>query len=799
MHAVSSAPSRSKKHPVSSCSLLVLSIAAALGTAAPLPVLAQATDTGSASAQAAEERQYNIEGGPLDAVLNRFALAAGIELSVSSELTQGKTSPGLNGQYTTEEGLRQLLAGSGLDARFTGADRVTLARETAQANGGETSLQTIEVVGREITSDFADSTFAATKTQTHILDVPQTVNAVTKEVIDEQNLLALNDVAPFVAGMNEFSVYDDLTIRGFRNSDARRVNGLRIYNNYWTQPYIANVERVEVIKGPSAVLYGEATPGGVVNLVTKKPLAESRHEVRGDLGTFGGGDNQGLLAVDTTGPINDSGTLLYRFNASKWDHDSFRTEIFDEGYSLSPSLSWVPSEDTRLNLELSYTSRETVLDRGQPNLADASDLGAVPIDVSVTQPGDGFETEDFSAALSLDQALSEQWRLSSALQYHSYDEGLREHRVSESLPSGSEYNVLYGERDTEAETLSGTVYATGKFETGNLAHELVIGADAMRQEKESLDHQAYDVFVFDVLDPENISRPVDSYPLVDPWGPWGEDNERTGLFVQDQVTLGDWDFLAGLRYSSFSTQPVGGEENSDNDLAPRLGAVYRYTDDLSFYGTYAEGFEPNFGYTTAEGGPFGPTTSRLFEVGVKHLAFGGDLLFTAALYHIINDDIVTWDDVVGGSGVYRQRGQEQSTGLELEAIGNLTDRLSIIANYAYNNAEVTEDEEAENVGKTKEGAPHHAATLWGKYDLGSGFAVGAGAEYVGERETFQEGFKLPDYTLYSAGVFYEKGDVDISLVGKNLTDEEHWTGGYYPGRVYPGDPLKVTLSARYTF
>ncbi len=778
---------------------LAIGIATAAGwSLLPTSVFAQQD---GAEAETQLRQTYYVPAGSLTSVLNTLAQQAGLSLSFNPELTQGKTSEGLDGQYSAAEALDEVLAGTGLDARFTGADRVTLARETAQANGGETSLQTIEVVGRAITTDFADSTFAATKTETHILDVPQTVNAVTKEVIEEQNLLTLNDVAPYVAGMNEFSVYDDLTIRGFRNQDDRRVNGQRVYNNFWTQPYIANVERVEVIKGPSAVLYGQATPGGVVNIVTKKPLAESRHEVRGDLGTFGGGDNQGLLAVDTTGPVNDSGTLLYRFNASKWDHDSFRTEIFDEGYSLSPSMSWVPSEDTRLNLELSYTNRETVLDRGQPNLRDASDLGVVPIDVSVTQPGDGLDTRDFTAALSLDQALSDQWRLSASLQYHDYEEDLREHRVGfgATLPSGSEYTIRYGERDTEAETLSGTVYATGEFETGNFAHELVVGADAMRQEKESRDQQANNVFVFDVLDPENISRPVDSYPLVDPWGPWGEDNERTGLFVQDQVTLGDWDFLAGLRYSSFSTQAIGGEEYSDSDLAPRLGVVYRYTDDLSFYGTYAEGFEPNFGYTSAQGGPFDPTTSRLFEVGAKHLAFGGDLLFTAALYHIVNDDIVVWANDASNPDLYRQRGQEQSTGLELEAIGNLTDRLSIIANYAYNNAEVTEDEIAENEGKTKEGAPHHAATLWGKYDLGSGFAVGAGAEYVGERETFQEGFPLPDYTLFNAGVFYEKGDVDISLVGKNLADEEHWTGGYRASRVYPGDPLKVTLSARYTF
>lgn len=675
---------------------------------------------------------------------------------------------------------------------------------TAQADSDSfddpVMLQAIEVTGREGRADFAETTFSATKTETHVLDIPQSVGITTKEVIEEQNLVQLNDVAPYVAGVNEFSVYDDITIRGFRNQDDRRVNGLRVYNNFWSQPYIANVERVEVIKGPSAVLYGQASPGGVINIVTKKPLAESRHELRGDLGTFGSGDNEGLVAFDTTGPVNESGSFLYRFNTSTWDNDSFRTAVFDKGYSVSPSLSWVPNEDTRVNLELSYTNRETVLDRGQPNLADSDSLGAVPIDVSVTQPGDGLDFRDYTAAVSLEQALSDNWRLAAAFQYHHYDEDLSEHRTGNSLPSGSEYNVKYGERDTEAETLSGTVYATGRFNTGNVSHRLVVGADALSQEDESRHRSASDVFVFDVLNPRNIRRPVDSYTLTESSGsPWGADNWRTGIFLQDQITLGDWDLLAGLRYSSFSTEPVGGDRNSDSDLAPRLGAVYRHTESLSFYGTYAEGFEPNFGYTRQEGGPFDPTTSRLYEIGAKQLAFGGDLLFTAALYHIINDDIVTPADITGNIELMRQRGQEQASGLELEVVGNVSERLSVIANYAYNDAEITEDEVSENVGKTKEGAPRHAATLWGKYQLGGGFAVGAGAEYVGERKTFEDGFTLPDYTLFNAGAFYRVGDLDVSLLGKNLTDEEHWTGGYYPGRVYPGNPLKVTLSARYTF
>lgn len=735
----------------------VLAAAIALTLVPALSATAQENggQPGSGS-QAEQTYSFDIESKPLPQAIADFSATTGIQVFYTEGSAFDHTAPALDGNHTAGDALRQLLAGSGLQMRFTGDNSITLEKITHGAKG-PTMLQAIEVIGRGERTDFTETTFAATKTETHILDVPQTVNAVTKEVIEEQNLVQLNDVAPYVAGVNEFSVYDDITIRGFRNFDDRRINGLRSYNNFWSQPYIANVERVEVIKGPSAVLYGQASPGGVINIVTKKPLAERRHEIRGDVGTFGSGDNQGFLALDTTGPVNENGSLLYRFNASTWDQDSFRTEIFDKGYQLAPSFSWVPSDDTRVNLELNYTNRESVLDRGQPNLADA-------------------------------------------LQYQSYEEDLREHRVGSNLPSGSEYNVRYGERDTEAETLSGTVYTTGQFETGGIGHKPTIGADALTREDEVLDRQARDVFVFDVLNPENIRRPVDTYNLATPsWSPYDTEEERSGVFVQDQITLGDWDILGGLRYSRFSTVAWDGEKNSDNELTLRLGTVYRYTDSLSFYGTYAQGFEPNFGYTAQEGGPFDPTTSRLYEVGAKHLAYGGDLLLTAALYHIVNDDMVVYANDPNNPDLYRQRGQEQATGLELEAVGKLTANLSVIANYAYNDAEISEDEIAENEGKNKEGAPRHAATVWGKYQLGSGFSVGAGAEYVGERKTFEEGFDLPDYTLYNAGIFYETRGLDVSLIGKNLTDEEHWTGGYYPGRVYPGNPLQVTLSARYTF
>jgi iron complex outermembrane receptor protein len=553
------------------------------------------------------------------------------------------------------------------------------------------------------------------------------------------------------------------------------------------------LERIEVLKGPSAALFGDASPGGVINLVTKKPLDEFRHNVAASYGSY----NQLYGAVDSTGPITTDKELLYRVNVSGWDGESFRNQYFDKGFSIAPSLSWLPTASTRINVEAVYTDRQSIRDRGAPNIQGASRLGEVPIEVMYTQPGDNFDTLTTSFAVTVEQKLTDSWSVAGSYMHHRYEEDSTEHGFNSYITPSTVF-LYYDRRFVEARTDSGTVYSTGRFDTGPVQHKLVLGVDAMKQTSHADDAYVDDVATFDLLDPQYFARPIGTYgPFIA--SEWGGTLRTTGLFVQDQLTFGPWDVLPGIRFTRYSNATIGADEEDDSAITPRLSVVYRFTDDLSAYATWLTGFQPNFGYTAINGGPFGPTDSQLFEVGHKQMAFDRKLLVTTALYHLTNNDIVVYANDTGNPDLYRQRGQEQAYGLELEAVGKLSERWSLISNYAYNHAEITKDEDPTLVGKKKENAPEHAATVWARYQIGGGFGIGAGIEYIGERETFVDTLTLEDYVLFNAALYYQWRTLNVALNGRNLTDETHWTGAYNYQRSFPGDPLTVTLSADYTF
>lgn len=678
---------------------------------------------------------------------------------------------------------------------------VDLPDGSDRSKDADRTMQAVEVVGRISEEVFAESTFSATKTETHILDIPQSISVVTKEVIQDQGLVRLNDVTPFVAGANEFSVYDDITLRGFRSSDARRVNGLRTYNNFWSQPVIAHLERVEVIKGPGAATFGDASPGGVINMVTKKPLDRVRRELSVGLGSF----DYRYAAADLTGPLNDAGTLLYRLNAAIEDSESFRERIYFDNRILAPSFTLLPREGTRLNLDAVWIDSESVLDRGQPAVHGAQELGTVPIGVSLTQPGDILDSDSLSTTLSVEQDLGPDWSLVASLQDYRYDERLVEHRIDRFL-SDTEISLRYGDRDTEAEVRSGTVYLTGMFETGALMHRLVAGVDHADSDTFSRDFSARNVGVFDILNPAYIDRDVTSYPLAESSSsPYGGTLATTGYYLQDQISVGSWEVLAGLRYDRFSPETLDGGARFDNEggneLSPRLGVVYNLDDNRSVYASWITGFEPpDVGINSPTyGGPFDPSESVLHEVGYKQLAFEGRLLFTASIYELTKTDSIVYANSPDNPDLYVQRGEERAHGFELEAAGQIGDRFQLIANYAYNDAKITEDADPAIVGQVKENAPRHSATLWGRYSLGQRWGLGAGAQHVSDRETFERTLVLPDYTVFGAGLYYKADSWQANLMVRNLTDRVHWTGGYNYGRVFPGDPRSVTLTVNYRF
>ena len=207
-------------------------------------------------------------------------------------------------------------------------------------------LQNVEIRGRIARSYKSDYSFFVNKTQTPLIDIPQSVSTITKELIADKMAFNLKDVVDDIAGVNQYSGYDEYTIRGFRAENSRDINGLRGYNTTYTNSMLVNIERVEIIKGPTATLYGNCDPGGTINLVTKKPLKQNESEINMYFGNW----NHFRFSDDNTGSLNKKETLLYRINTGYDNTQSFRNNFFSKSYQLAPSLSFIPNEKFRLIL-----------------------------------------------------------------------------------------------------------------------------------------------------------------------------------------------------------------------------------------------------------------------------------------------------------------------------------------------------------------------------------------------------------------------------------------------------------------
>jgi len=261
-------------------------------------------------------------------------------------------------------------------------------------------LQGVEITGRKAKTYNNEIAFSATKTATAIKDTPQTISYVTKEVMDDQQAYRVNDVVKNISGINQFSFYDDFTIRGFR-SQQETINGLRVIGFFGPQALTANLERVEVIKGPSSILFGNGSPGGTMNRVTKKPLDEDRKAITFTTGSF----NTQRTTLDFTGKLNENKSLLYRLNMAYENSDSFRDLQQTKSFMVAPSITFLPTDKTRINFDLVITNFDNKLDRGQPIFgADAgTDLTSTPISFAIGAANDYHKTASVYSTLSLTQ------------------------------------------------------------------------------------------------------------------------------------------------------------------------------------------------------------------------------------------------------------------------------------------------------------------------------------------------------------------------------------------------------------
>ena len=672
-------------------------------------------------------------------------------------------------------------------------------------------LQSVEVVGRARQDYNSDYSFSASKIAIKNKELPQAITTVTKELLADRQAFQLGEAIKTVSNISATGLYNHYNIRGITQADDGQVlNGMRTRQYYFLQPITSHLERVEVIKGPSSVTFSSSDPGGTVNMVTKKPLFEKRNEVSIATGSFG----TLRTTADFTGPLNESKTLLYRFNAAFQEADSFRDVVNNNAFLVAPSLSYIPNDKTSLNVEMIYNNAEGNLDRGQPIFGSINgeyDLNSTPISMNVGASNDHYKTKELVFMANFNKKLTENLGFNAQFMKQTWDEDLAEHRV-DGTAVDVDGNVIptlarmrYDRRQQFWETDNVSVYFNYDFKTEKITNKILVGYDASRWERKigagflrarrylttsggqsnfkpinSDNFQQIDVNGvtmpkpavphFNLEKPFNGARNTNGYNLSELTIP-ANLNTSDGIYIQNQFKTGKFSALINVRYEWFKDifdYKANEQEYKTSAFVPRIGLTYEISDNISTYATYLGGFQPHTNTVSlspsAEGffwaaspSRFDPLESSLKEIGFKAEFMKGKVFANLAFFDITQKNILLGDTY--NLDNLSTRGEQRSRGFEMDLSGYVTPNFQIIASYGYNKAEIVEDAIEVFVGERIGGAPEHNANFWGRYDFINnsleGIGFGLGAQYVDERYTWYNPTYATDRVLLPSFTTYD--------------------------------------------
>ncbi len=685
---------------------------------------------------------------------------------------------------------------------ITNIDTIRIANTAIQ-------LQKVEIIGRKSHAYKSDYSFFGDKTQTPVTDLPQAISTVSSELIKDKMEFTLKDAMNDVAGVNQYSGYDEYTIRGFRAENARDINGLRGYNTTYTSSMLVNIDRIEVIKGPTATLYGNCDPGGTINLVTKKPL----DTLETGLDIYQGSWNHFRSELDVTGPLNKSKTLLFRADAGYDNSNSFRNNIGSKSYQFAPSISYIPNDKLQFNIDFSVSNIQTVPDRGQPGFGGDNNLNATPISLTVNQPGDYLHETDIASIATVSYKINNRLSFNSGYLNYLTRQSVADHGLQSYITKDS-VNLYYTTWTYPTTTNTVSNYFTCQLKTKKTTHLLLAGYDYVRS-SDNLNQQYFElpqfgagngiVSTLSLKNPQYITRPVSTYQPSDYDNDGADVNDDVyhtqGVYVQDQISLDRWKLLLSLREEFYK----GDEDDSIGDIRehvflPRIGVVYTVWPDINAYATYNKGFDPFEASTGAQvfNAPFKPITSELLETGVKANLFGNKLFAAAALYQLTLQNVAVNANDIANPNLFIQQGENRSRGLELEASGNMLPNLSVMLSYAYCVARVTKSLVPSQVGTLVENAPINSSGSWIKYTFGKGplkgFGVSVGDSQVGKRNTLDPAIILPGYFVVNTGVHYGYKHFNFAINVNNITNQTYWAGAYNNVNKWPGAPRNYMMN-----
>lgn len=770
---------------------LAACLAATASAAQPTPVASAPPSPPSPSvAQAPAQSQiaFHIPPQPLSSALTAFGKQSGYQVSVDHRTLAGLATRGVSGRMTPEQALQQLLSGSGVTWRFTEGNSVVLTK-AGKGSEGALTLDPITVEGKGETAwgpvdgYVATRSATGTKTDTPLIETPQSITVITRQQMEDQNVQSVGEALRYSPGVRteaegSSSLFDVFSVRGFTqaNADIYR-DGMR--QQLWNgdgraEPYA--FERIEILRGPAAVLYGQGSPGGLVNLVTKLPTATSFREVMLEGGSFE--RKQG--AVDLGGPIDDAGTWSYRLTGLVRDSDTQIDYVPDDRWFVAPAVTWRPNAKTSLTLLGEFKQDRTIYVRYLPasGTVFSNPNGTVPTNRFLNEPDDFYDTDNYSGGYMFRHNLNSDW---TARQNFRFGHNAVEHRSVQAIALQGDLRTMdrfafAAESTTDVLVLDNQLEA--KVDTGPLNHTALAGLDFRRQSYDEVARfgTASAIDLFDPVYGQGFSLPAS------PSNDVSQTLDQLGIYFQDQIKLNKWALLLGGRQDwarSVTDDNLANTQTKQRDDAFtfRSGLVYLFDTGIAPYAGFAQTFQPVSG-TDRLGNAFEPRTGDQFEVGVKFQPKGQETFVTLSAYQIKQQNLLTPDPV--NPAFSTQIGEVTSRGIELGGLLSLGFGLDVIASYSYNHAEVTESNDID-MGKRPTQVPEHLASLWGDYKVEGGIlqglSFGTGVRYVGSTAgDFANTFDVPAFTVVDAALRYEWRNLRLAINVSNLFDKEYVAG-----------------------
>jgi iron complex outermembrane recepter protein len=738
---------------------------------------------------------------PTTRVIGNALIAEIPNAVLSEEFQQADPAEGIAlVSVTSLPGDRVRVAITGTDAPPTAQISTAptgLAFAVTTGNEAAATEEAIELVvtGEQDEGYAVGRSSVGTRTDAALRDIPQSIQVIPRQVIENQGANTLEEVLRNVNGGGSRG-FD----RGIFTDGATRAN-----NNFRSVPNLGNVEQVEVLDGPASVLYGQGGAGGVVNLTTRQPLRDPFYEIEGIIGSYD--DYRG--SIDLTGPLNESESILYRLSINYENSDSFIDFVDNEEFAVFPVMNFQLSENTTLVLEGSYERQSTIEIVGLPLVGTLDDnpLGEVPRSRFLGEPEGESNATTINIGYRLEHEFSEDWTLRNRFRAN-FAENSNIGFRADSLEADNR-TVIGGAFDSQIDDQLYTMQTEvlGEVQTGIIQHELLLGLELQRSLTRFRRDFPEETRSIDLFDPEYLSESEfdDFFGDFEPTADEDDTLHTIGVYAQNLLSVGEqFKVLLGGRFDqvfqNFEDNFTGVSEYSEpSAFSPRVGIVYQPIEPISLYAGWSRSFEPQTG-RDREGNPFVPIRGEQFEVGIKTELLDGRLALNLAAYQITRQNDFLPDPVDLDFSI--QTGEQRSRGIEFDVTGEPLPGLRLIAGYAYTDARITEgtpDIEGNPLG----GVPQHQANFWAVYEIQAGtlegLGLGAGVFLVGDRPANSENsFTLPSYLLTNAVVYYRRDNWRVQLNVDNLFDVKYFPNISDIG-VIVGEPFTIRGTVSVTF